>query len=94
MLIAGKNKDELSKLKKNMSQTFYMKDLGNAKRILGMCITRDRSNECIYLSQYDYAYKVLKRFNMENAKPLSTPLSMHVKLSKDECSNLIMRRSG
>ena len=94
MLIAGKNKDELSKLKKNLSQTFDMKDLGNAKHILGMRITRDRSNGCIYLSQSEYVCKILKRFNMENAKPLSTPLSMHVKLSKDECSNLIMRRSG
>ena len=85
MLIAGKNKDELSKLKKNLNQTFDMKDLGNAKHILGMRITRDRSNGCIYLSQSKYVCKILKRFNMENAKPLSTPLSMHVKLSKEEC---------
>ena len=43
MLIVGKNKDELSLLKKNLSQTFDMKDLGDAKYILGMCITHDRS---------------------------------------------------
>ena len=85
ILIAGKNKDELSKLKKNLCQSFDMKDLGNAKHILGMRITRDRSNGCIYLSQSEYVCKILKRFNMENAKPLSTPLSMHVKLSKEEC---------
>ena len=37
-------------------------------------------------SQSEYVCKILKtRLNMENAKPLSTPLSMHVKLSKDEC---------
>ena len=72
MLIAGKNKDELSKLKKILNQTFDMKDLGNAKHILGMRITRDRSNGCIYLSQSEYVCKILKRFNMENAKPLST----------------------
>ena len=67
-----------------------MKNLGNAKHILRMSITldlitRDRSNGCIYLSQSEYVCKILKRFNMENAKPLSTPLSTHVKLSKDEC---------
>ena len=36
MLIICKNKDELSKLKKNLSQTFDMKNLGNVKHILGM----------------------------------------------------------
>ena len=80
-------KTELSKLKESLSQTFDMKNLGNVKHILGMRITRDRGNGCIYLSQSGYVCKILKRFNMENAKPLSTPLSMHVKLSKDECPN-------
>ena len=94
MLIAGKNKDELSKLKKNLSQTFDMKDLGNAKHILGMRITRDRSNGCIYLSQSEYVCKILNRFNMENAKSLSTALSMHVKLSKDECPKSDHERSS
>ena len=62
-----------------------MKDLGNAKHILGMHITRDRSNGCIFLSQFEYVCKILKRFNMENAKLLRTPLSMQAKLSKEEC---------
>ena len=85
MLIAGKNKDELSKLKENLSQTFDTKNLGNAKHILRMCITRDMSNGCIYLSQSEYVCKILKSVNMESGKPWSTPLSMHVKLSKYEC---------
>ena len=50
MLILSKNKDELSKLKENSSQTFDMKILENAKHILRMRITHDRSNGCIYLS--------------------------------------------
>ena len=69
-----KNKDELSKLKKNLSQTFDMKILGNAKHILGMHITQDRSNEFIYLCS-----KILKGFNMESAKLLNTVLFMHGK---------------
>ena len=85
MLIVGKNKDELSLFKKNLSQTFDMKDLGDARHILGMRITRDRSKRCIYLSQVEYISKVLKRFNMENAKPLSTPLPTYVKLSTCDC---------
>ena len=84
MLIANKNKDELSKLKTYLSQTFDMKNLGNAKHILNMCITHDRINGCIYLPQFEYVCKILKKFNMKNAKPLSIPLSMHVKLGKNE----------
>jgi hypothetical protein len=43
MLIVGKNKEKLSLLKKNLSQTFDMKDLGDPGHILGIRITRDRS---------------------------------------------------
>ena len=46
--------------------------------------SQDRSNECIYLSQSEHICKMPKNFIMESAKPLSTPLSMHVKRSKDE----------
>ena len=56
MHIADKNKDELSKLKKILSQTFRMKKLGNAneKYILGMRITVIVIDEfiCLNLSMY------------------------------------------
>ena len=38
----------------------------------------------MYLSQSTYVSKILKRFNIESAKPLSTILSMHVNLSNNE----------
>ena len=50
-----------------------------------MCITRDRSVGCIYLSQFEDVCKILKKFGMDSAKPLSTRLFMCVKLSKKEC---------
>ena len=63
-----------------------MKDLGEANNILGMKIIRDRKNKKLWLSQEDYVKKVLKRFNMDKAKPVATPLASHFKLSKDMCS--------
>ena len=62
-----------------------MKDLGAAKQILGMRITRDRKNRKLTLSQNEYIEKVLKRFNMQNGKLISTPFSSHFKLSKEMC---------
>lgn len=62
-----------------------MKDLGPAKQILGMRITRDMKNKTLNLSQSEYILKVLKRFNMHDAKAVGTPLASHFKLTKDMC---------
>ena len=58
-----------------------MKDLGATKKILGMEILRDRKVGKLYLSQKGYIEKILHRFNMQNVKPISTPLVAHFKLS-------------
>ena len=65
-----------------LSKTFDMKDLGNAKRILGMEILRDRKAGKSWLSQERYIERLLEMFNMKNSKPVSTPLAGHFKLSK------------
>ena len=77
MLVAGSSIEEINELKKQLSKRFEMKDLGAAKQILGMRIIRDRSNDTLKLSQEEYVKKVLKRFNMDKAKPVSTPLASH-----------------
>ena len=81
MLIAAKDKNAITKLKNQLSREFEMKDLGEAKKILGMEISRNRSIGKLYLSQISYINKVLHRFNMQNAKPVSTPLAGHFRLS-------------
>ena len=49
-----------------------------------MRIIRDKANGTLKLSQSEYVKKVLSRFNMNEAKPVSTPLSSHFKLSKEQ----------
>ena len=51
-------------LKIKLDNSFAMKDLGAAKKILGMRITRDRKNCKLTLSQGGYIEKVLHRFRM------------------------------
>ena len=72
-------------LKRKLANSFAMKDLGAAKQILGMRITRDRKNCKLTLSQSEYIEKVLERFKMQDAKPVSTPLANHFKLTKEMC---------
>ena len=60
MLIASKSKDEIEKLKTQLNQEFEMKDLGEAKKILGVEIYRDRARGKVSLSQKQYLKKVLQ----------------------------------
>jgi hypothetical protein len=62
-----------------------MKDLGAAKKILGMRIKRDMKNHKLTLSRVEYIEKVLERFRMKNEKLVSTPLASHFKLTKEMC---------
>jgi len=58
-----------------------MKDLGEAKKVLGMDIERDRRSGKVSLTQKGYLQKVLQRFNInDDTKSVSTPLAPHFKL--------------
>ena len=84
MLVAGSNMQEIVNLKLKLSKQIEMKDLGAAKQILGMRIKRDTNSRTLLLSQDKYINKVLSRFNMQNAKVVSTPLGVHFRLSKEQ----------
>jgi hypothetical protein len=89
MLIAAKSIVEVNKLKVLLSKEFDMKDLGAAKKILGMEIRRNRDAKKLWLSQAGYVKKVLERFSMDNAKPISTPLANHFRLSTSQCPKTV-----
>ena len=50
-----------------LSSQFDMKDLGEAKFILGIKLWRDRKNKMLGLSQAGYIDKVLERFKIGRA---------------------------
>ncbi len=85
MLIIGKDKKVIAELKAQLGRTFAMKDLGAARKILGIEIERDRVNKRLYLSQEKYIEGVLRRDRMEGARLVTTPLDAHFKLSKGDC---------
>jgi len=51
ILMASSNRQEIQKLNEKLNEEFEMKDPGNAKRILGMDIMRDRNKGELFLSQ-------------------------------------------
>ena len=50
ILIASRNVLRIDRLKKQLNKSFAMKDLGLAKKILGIRIERDRALKKLYLS--------------------------------------------
>jgi hypothetical protein len=85
MLIATKSMCEVNRLKSLFHKEFEMKDLGAAKKILGMEIRRDREARKLWLSHKNYIRKVLEKFSMLDAKPVSTPLVNYFRLSGSQC---------
>ena len=81
MLFIGKGKGLIVELKSQLSINIEMKDLGAARHILGMKIIRDRQNRKLWLGQSKYVGTILKRFNMQDSRPLSVPIKMGTKLS-------------
>ena len=79
--MAARNKTHIQKFKAQLKKEFDMKDLREAKKILGMEITRDRGSGRLWLYQENYALKALERFNMAEVRPVTTPLADYFKLS-------------
>ena len=50
ILIVGRNVSRIDKLKKQLSKSFSMKDLGPTKKILGIRIKRDKASKKLYMS--------------------------------------------
>ena len=81
MLIFGTSLSEVHSTKRFLASQFDIKDMGEAKVILGVKITR--MGDSIMLSQEHYVEKILKRFEHFNDKPVSTPYDANIHLMKN-----------
>jgi len=75
--------------KSQLGASYEIKDLGEAKLILGMCIHRDHITGDIFLFQRSYCEHMLRCFSMENCSPKSTPLSPGLLLMTEDCPNTL-----
>ena len=79
ILIAYKDKQSVCELKILLNSKFEMKDLRDAKRILGMKITWDKINGTLIVLHEKYHLKILGNFGMDKENPVGTPLGIHFK---------------
>jgi hypothetical protein len=82
LLLACNSVGYMEELKHALHNEYEMKDLGQAKYVLGIEIERQRSRREIYLSQQQYIENVLEKFRMSDCKPMSTPMESNIKLTK------------
>ena len=92
ILIAGTNLSILQETKILLSDTFEMKDMGEASYVLGIEITRDRRKGLLGLSQTGYIDKILKRFNMSSCNGSEVPVTKGDKLSKEQSPKTDMEK--
>jgi hypothetical protein len=67
-----------------MQNEFEMSLLGELSFFLGLQI--HQRNQGIFISQTKYIREMLKRFGMEDCKPIITPMQTSCKLRKDDDS--------
>jgi len=81
IIFESSNKNLCDELSKIMSSEFEMSLMRNLSYILGFSIKQ--IEEGTFLSQSKYIKDILKKYEMDNAKLISTPMSSSVQLDKD-----------
>ncbi|TKC13487.1 hypothetical protein FA727_23545 [Robertmurraya kyonggiensis] len=83
ILIFGTNLSVIKEVKDFLSQSFEMKDLGEADVILNIKLVKD-GNGGVTLSQAHYVEKMLSRFGYSDYKSVSTPYDASLILKKNK----------
>lgn len=82
LLVTGSNLDWVNQFKLEMKKVFEMTDLGLMTYFLGMEIKQ--SHDEVFICQKKYAKEILKKFQMEDCKEMSTPMNQKEKLVKED----------
>ena len=90
-IIFGSNDDRLStKFSTKMQSEFEMSLLGELIYFLGLQISQQEKG--IFICQANYIKEMLKKFKMEDCKPILTPMVTGSKLSIDDSSKDVDHR--
>jgi len=86
LIIIGDDKGEICRIRENLSIRFQMKELGQFKHFFGLEV--DHTKKRIFLYQQKYFRDLLKKFEMLECKPISTPMEPNCKMSAHEGKDL------
>ncbi|GMF39098.1 unnamed protein product [Phytophthora fragariaefolia] len=83
MLIASRDQDEIISVKAQIAEKFKIKELGQARYILGIEIDYNMEVKTLGICQRAYTEAVIKKFGQEHANPSLIPLDTSVHLTKN-----------
>ena len=82
--IAASNMSLVEEVKQVLGEHVEVSDLGESHWLLGIEIRRDREARTISLSQRAYLESIIRRFNFDELRPVSTPMEPYLKLSASQ----------
>ena len=89
IVLAGSSDARMKEVKQALSQKFQVKDLGELHYFLGVKIIQNQKNRTVWIGQQAYAVDILKKFGLDDAKPVQTPVDTSITLtpgkSDDAC---------
>ena len=74
ILLFSSNSEMLKREKLALARRFDVEDLGELHYVLGMWLKRNCGLRTLSISQTKYLEGILKKFNMDKYKPVSTSL--------------------
>ncbi|KAG6409647.1 hypothetical protein SASPL_127688 [Salvia splendens] len=81
-ILKGNNPSMFKEFKKAMTEEFEMTDIGLMAYYLGVEVKQREDG--IFIIQEHYAKEILKKFKMEDCKPINTTVECEAKLSKND----------
>ena len=81
-MILARNITEMRSDKNGLKLQFKIKDMGELHYYVGVCVVQDVKNKQVFLHQGHYVEKMLEKFGQTEAKLVSTPADLNVKLQK------------
>ena len=84
LIILVETAEDMGKIKETLGTKFKMKDMKELHYCLGITIVHDRVKQKVWLNQYQYIEKLLKKFGQAETKTMSTPADINVKLKKND----------
>jgi hypothetical protein len=87
LILVCNDQKKLLQIKKELNQKFEMKDLGELHFFMGMEVERNRDEQFLNINQIQYVKEILKRFQMEECKPIGVLFDPKVKLQRNANGN-------
>ena len=81
------NEKQIAECKKKLTEELKMKDIGLMHYFL--CLEVWQGIEGIFINKGKCVLEILKRFNMLECKPMTTPMDTNLKPLSDESSELV-----